>query len=475
MEEYQDRQIEQFFHKKYAQPITPETWNTPDDTVWEHIQPHLPRSRRRRGCWFWLFSGSLVMLCSSLIGFAAFSSVIFPDTASKQPVESTQKSQQAFSSITLKTNRTHEKVPQLASFPQYFASSFSTASSFLGKAPYDSFSTKKGQFLPQNSIESNADAMLLPSYPASDSVLRINPMDKSDICRQLPMVVISMPLRKSHTLLPEGVSFPANVDQTWSQTAISIPKWQLSASIWRQQWQQIRRGQLSAPLSELLKEESLIPSWSAGVDIRRRLSPSWSIRAGMVYIQQQHASKYLLHVPYTLSTEQPGTDGHIDNHFAHTLPSETGAVHTDLILRRDAQSLVHDQELVDINFSFQRNLAWLHVPIQIVWEPRPLRGLYFTGGTSAAFQLTDHLSITEAQSLHTYIYGKSIQITPASNIPRWTGQLSCGVGFQQALSRQWQFKLEVQYLRSLAPLYQQNGFSYQSHLFQAGVGICKSW
>lgn len=474
MEEYQDRRIEQFFHKKYAQPITPETWNTPDDAVWEHIEAHLPRSKRRRGCWFWLFNGSLVILCSSLIGFAAFSSVVFPYTASKQPVESTQKSQQAVSSVTLKTTQTPEKVPQLTFSSPYSAWNFSTSSYFPNKASFDSFSTKKKQFLPQNSIESNADATLLSSYPSSDSPLRINPVDKSEICRQLPMVVIPIPLRASQTHLP-GVSFPANVDQTGSPTAISIPKWQLSASIWRQQWQQIRRGRLSAPLSELLKEEDLIPSWSVGVDIQRRLTPSWSIRTGMVYIRQQHTSKYLLQVPYTLSTEQPGTDGHIDNHFAHTLPSETGSVHTDLILRRNAHSLVHDQEIVDINFSFQRNLTWLNVPLQVVWEPQVLKGVYFMGGGSMALRLTDHLSITEAQSLHTYIYGKSVQITPASNAPRWMPQLSGGIGYRRPLNRQWQFKLDVQYLRSLSSLYQQNGFSYHSHLFQAGVGMCKSW
>ena len=493
MKEDKEDHLEHFFKKKYAQQIPSEPWNTPDDEVWNGIEASLHEKKRRRGVWFFLpLILSTISLVIALMTYWQVKKQHSPTQTEQthQPRTNSPKDSELFTPSIKKTTDDsplysvqEEQLPLPTAGIVNSPSTALFASSNYALQPRAS--TPKNAFnnetfganqlfkLLKNENTDNSLQGLFQNENADRSVQDLLQVAVPPTAKRPPLDVIFtaiLPVKNNGTVLKlarfNDADNPIEIKRSRS------PFWVGATAQWVF-WQNRTRGTIDVPLSELIVKEYSSPSIATGIAAQKSLSNHWTLNVGLSYTQRRHVSSYFLHVPYTLATEHDNGAGGLDNTFSHSLPSELGNVGTQLVLNRTPGTAVANNEIVDIDFAFQRKTALLMIPVQLSWFPKKTGyGLFFSGGINSEIALRDELSVVNAVSHHTHIHEKTVTLNAGqANNTRFQWQAIVTSGYHWHFRQNWSAALSASYQRAFTNAYQHNNFTHQIDGISIQAGI----
>lgn len=483
MKEDKEDHLEHFFKKKYAQPIPSESWNTPDDEVWNGIEASLNEKKRRRGVWFFLpIILSTISLIIALMTYWQVKKQHSPTQTEQtnQPRTNSPKDSELFIPSIKKTTGENtlysiqeQQLPlQTTGVASRQATTLFTSSNYAfqpqSSTPKNAFNNEifgANQLIKLLKNENNENSLheLFQNENDESSVKDLFQAAVPPTVKRLSLEVLNTAILpvKNNGALPVLARLNNAVDPSKTQSNRS-PFWVGASAQWLF-WQNRTKGTFNVPLSELIVKEYSSPSIATGIAAQKSLSSHWALNIGLNYTQRRHVSSYFLHVPYTLATEQDNGAGGLDNTFSHSLPSELGNVGTQLVLNRTPGTAVANNEIVDIDFAFQRKTALLMIPVQLSWFPQKTGyGLFFSGGINSEIALREELSVINAVSHHTHIHEKTVTFNAGqANNTRFQWQAMVTSGYQWHFRQNWSAVLSASYQRAFTDAYQHENFTHQ--------------
>lgn len=483
MKEDKEDHLEHFFKKKYAQAIPSEPWNTPDDEVWKGVDAALNEKKRRRGIWFFLpLILSTISLVIALMTYWQVKKQHSP-TQTEQTAQPRLNSPKDSQLITPTTKKSTGESPLHSSHEEQLPL---PETEVANTPPAVRWVSSNYTFQPQPSIPKNAfnnetfganqlfkllknentDHLLHGLFPNENTHHSVPDLLQAAVqpsVKRPPLDILFTAILpvKNNGAVPILARLN-NADAPSKIKSIRSPFWVGASTQWLF-WQNRTKGTIDVPLSELIVKEYSSPSIASGIAAQKSLSNHWTLNMGLTYTQRRHVSSYFLHVPYTLATEHDDGAGGLDNTFSHSLPSELGNVGTQLVLNRTPGTTVANNEIVDIDFAFQRKSSLLMIPVQLSWFPKKSGyGLFLSGGINSEITLYDELSVVNAVSHHTHIHEKTVTLNAGqSNNTRFQWQAMVTSGYQWHFGQKWSAILSASYQRAFTNTYQHNNFTHQ--------------
>jgi hypothetical protein len=480
------KNLEQFFREKFSKNPTPEPWNTPDDTVWNGIKNKLeePKKEKKRGV-FWL------PLLIGLLGLASTGYFYFQSKNYQNKVILLEEKLETCALSKVNSDVNEEKI--VANLEQVNSKTkdaneinFSNASNKLGLK--ESLKSKK-------SITDGYSDRVMLNYSVSSQLTKFentsalkfentiySNIEKNTASEGKNTVEITTPQSiKSLPLLPLLIAFPdLNFQYIENQNEVKTNKvnklLQIGLNSQIILWEDRTTGKLTAPLSELLKDEYTKSSFSYGIAVKYGFSKHFSLDINANYANRKQHSIYELNVPYTLNTEQLLPNTGYENTFNHSLPSSLGNVNTTLTLSRSLTSQVNDQEEINLDVEFQQENKTLFVPLQLSFYHQKVgKGLFGSIGINNEIQLSSDVNVIKATSNHSSIREKNLAITQGNlKSNKYTLHGNVGLGYQMAINPKLSTIAMVGYNRALKDKFKTTGFSHKIDHWTLSLGLLKS-
>jgi|GEM_PF-3266352 len=239
-------------------------------------------------------------------------------------------------------------------------------------------------------------------------------------------------------------------------------------------WNDRLSGQYVDPLVELLKKEKTANSVSIGLAFGRQISPKIVLSAALNYYVRKQSSSYDINLPYSTVDEISAGDD-FENHFQHSLPTSLGNISTELILARNKNSAVQNNENVGLDLSFDNIMNVISLPITAQFFLKEAgNGLYFQTGIINEYILRHEITDVVTNSYHSFVNDKSISISYNSGqVNRYNMRLLAGIGYQREFYRGFSLAAFVNYGYAITNTFQKDDYRHKIDQMNFGLGIYK--
>lgn len=486
MEEHNN--LEKFFKQQYSKNIPPESWNTPDDSVWTNINKELDKEPVR--------NRNILILPYLLTGLSLLLSMYLLRTHQQQKekiihleqqikkcnTSSDHKLDNTKSNITPENDQSKDdkaSIPkdtykQIKSLKKStFKNKTSAANAGILQTDQINAQFKDiGLKFTKESIHAEAETITKSSEQLIDqeiidsandieqSLIHTNEIKTNLIVNDSSNI---LPVTSNDLIIPERSNheaFPVSTKpiQKNKQRRFSIGP--SSRAIF---WRDIISGHFDNPLSELLTKEKTKSSVDLGIHSSYSLNKNFTFNIGAYYDQRNQKSEFLLHLPYTTSTETLNNEGKYINNFKHSLPTGLGNVQTDILLSRGQGTSVADKEIIDLDFSFINQSISIQVPISVSYFPfKNNTGLFINMGIQNEFLIKNEIIQIHSLSHHTYVKEKQVNVgfkstqTKSYNISTLTA-----LGYKQKIWKDTHLILSGSYGIGLKSIYTTSTYKHK--------------
>ena len=239
-------------------------------------------------------------------------------------------------------------------------------------------------------------------------------------------------------------------------------------------WNDRLSGQYVDPLVELLKKEKTANSVSIGLAFGRQISPKIVLSAALNYYVRKQSSSYGINLPYSTVDEISAGDD-FENHFQHSLPTSLGNISTELILARNKNSAVQNNENVGLDLSFDNIMNVISLPITAQFFLKEAgNGFYFQTGIINEYILRHEITDVVTNSHHTFVNDKSISISYNSGqVNRYNMRLLAGIGYQREFYRGFSLAAFANYGYAITNTFQKVNYRHKIDQINFGFGVYK--
>jgi hypothetical protein len=460
-----NQNIERFFRDKFNQPVKPEKWNIPDNSVWENISTELEKKEPTKKLFVPFILGALILLS----GYLAFHSF-----KQKQEINN-------LNSALIICNESQEK--------QIFTSQEVRNNV---NTPVSIQKSDQNPTLEKEIINTNKDSG--SNSVASENGAIISSNEKIDILKHdIPVAVF--PLYKINEGLqpvfpPQPIKYPSVLQLIKNSPAKPFvvfaekPRLQmdfppqrifLGPSLGMMFWMDEKKGNFSNPLSELLINEKTEMSAIFGIKSIVKLSERWSFSGGLEYNRRNQYSQYRVNLPYSVQSEvNAGID--FENHFNHSLPTGLGNVNTNLILSRTIGSQIPENESVLLDFNLSNMSDMVSVPLAVnYYLGKSGNGFYFSGGIRTEIVLKNEITDVNILSHHDIIKNKHFNVEyDALQMNKLNLSVIAGVGYQKSFGKNYILTMEMLYGNALNPVYRTENYQHDINFAGTYLSILKN-
>lgn len=463
-----NQNIEKFFRDKFNQPVKPDKWNTPEDTVWQGISSELDKNSKtnKRFPWLPLVIASLVLL-SGILSYHSYQQKqnIAELQSALQLCNNTQTLQNDTAIIQNQQPKETEKINAVATPP--------ATNNFRKNSAFSPSANRSNSFIRQNVSPESKELMVIEDTPVENLNVPLVVDEKNDTPVFPSQLISSGPfiqypeigLIKPLLLLPKN----PQINKESSSCDIYIGP---SAGVYY--WMDRKKGSFTHPLSELLIGEKTEISSLFGIKTNVKLSERWSFSGGLEYYRRNQQSQYQVDLPYSTSTEMlSGND--YENQFRHSLPTGLGNVSTYLILSRSTGSAVNENENVLLDFSMDNVSDILSIPLAVEYFPLTQgEGLFFSGGVRTEVVLNNRISDVTIQSHHSAIKNKHFSVDyDILQMNNLNLSITTGIGYKKVFWNDFMFSTEVQYGKALNPVYRTENYRHDIDYISGQISISK--
>lgn len=504
--EEQDKNLEHFFKKKFAQDPKPEPWNTPDNTIWEGIAGQIQaekKEKKKSVLWLpFLFCAIGFALAGYFYSLSQGYSRKIRELELKLEVcgSSPKKAEGAVlpsdhqilpvSTTIEKTSLAGAKNPPQISYlgkpsypdkPSYLSTPKPNTDFNLPNAGFPSNISPAGvehKYMANgeraNSDISNTFQTNLP-IPDAQGGQNLNPETENfiKVDKNIPFLNILSP--KLLDIPQKSVQQTPIVSNGPLIKPTKAHPIYVGVSIGALFWKEHKTGNFNNSLSELITRESTKNTIQYGWIAKYGISKHLALDAGAFYAMRVQTSHYALSIPYTISTEQLTINGGYDNTFQHSLPSGLGYVNTQLTVNRPENAPVANNEAVDLDFAFQHRTSVLFIPMQVSFYSKQVgKGLFGAIGINHEILLRNKIAVITAKSKHATIQEKSVGISAGTQQQtRYNAQGTLQLGYQYPLTRNISCVLTGGYNLALTQHFQTAQYHHKIDHWSVGLGLLR--
>ncbi len=471
--------IEKFFKDKFRNDNIPaQNWNTPDDSIWENIETELDKKPQRRrilpffiilsgllsvGFFYYLYSkqnnqeSRLEKLESQLNHHQTYDKGTSAENQINNIDHSNNngKNKDNENQTLLKKNNFNRK--NLKSVIKKIPKNFTQINnSIVGLIPS-----------PTNPFVQNSSSVLSSSTTLKNDKQQSFESETSYFRNSIELDVLDLKLNPITYVIKDLLITKPSVPVTQKPQYLFVGMVSRATN-----FSDIKSGELNIPLSELLINEKTNSSLDFGLMGSYAISNHFTLNAGLHYQKRSNVSDYLLKVPYTVNTEMTDLQGNFINTFQHSLPSEIGKVETNLSLYRLKGTQITNNELINLEFSYENRFKTLSVPITLSYYLNQTHnGLSFSAGFQNDIVLNKTIESINANSLHTFVKSKSIAVDYQSNQSSDINTSAIfGLGYTLPIHKKLSLFLIGNYGIGLNNIYKSGDF--KNRLNQGSISIC---
>lgn len=476
-----NKNLEQFFNKIFNTDIPREDWNTPDPAVWDNIENQLDRKNKDRRVLL------LILPWLLLLGSLSFSAISW--NASKQNtqkikeleniiVDCQQKSTQPYTITTSQTSNSTIISPKSVAALPSTSNDKAVAKQKANKSASATNSYKNISTIAYPSTFEFPKSLLQEEGPnvGSESVAMLSapPVEQMRLERRI-FPISTIDFRAIHPIYDSPL-LDRQIPEIHTNKLVNA-KFQIGMTADYYHWIDIVQGSLQAPLNELLVSENTRPSAAIGVKASYQLTNKLTVNTGISYNKRKQYSAYLLHLPYSTTMETQDPDGTYANHFNHSLPTGLGNVNTFVTLARAQGNTISDNQIIDVDFSFDHESTSLFVPIGLSYFlQRPNNGFYVYGGLLQEWRLSNKISNVYSLSHHSAVKEKDfhadIEMSTKNAYQLYT---QFGLGYQKEISKNLHFNAMGQYGVGLTNVFTDGSYAHSLNYLNISASICKSF
>ncbi|MBL7831055.1 MAG: hypothetical protein JNK41_08525 [Saprospiraceae bacterium] len=470
--------LENFFKNKFNQKIEPEEWNTPDDDVWNNISNQLPEKSKKRkyGILPFILFSFPILLCLFL-GLDNYKKQQDISRLKDELQACGSSEHQIYKPLT--ENKRHETVKTALidkntindndvpnNMPASNLHSAGSLSKYTRKTLSDSpLNTEKNKI-------GFIDVSKKRTYDSDTSQISEGFQEYIYQIPSIPALDIRNALNPNSIVIPTKLS-SMDISSKQKSNRPTNKKLAIGPILGHYNWFDIKTGNIENPLSEFLIKEQTSPSFAAGFSIGKTLSKHFTFNSGIQYLQRNQNSHYALKLPYSTAEEKP--DGsELENEFAHNLPTGLGSISTNLVLSRNINSPVNNNEEVNLEFSISNQTKALVIPLTLSYFPTLAgNGFFILGGFANEFIVENRIREISSESHHTFVKVKSLAVDyNANQINRFNLSALAGVGYQKEIYKDINFGLSVNYGIALTNTFATQNYKHRINF--AGIQILLS-
>jgi hypothetical protein len=483
-----DKNLEQFFKKKFAQNTEPAPWNTPPDEVWEGVAANLPKREKEKNRLVFIVP---FLFCAFGLATAAF--FYWKSCGYQEEVRSLTQQLESCASASRQNELKEKKALEIQN---YEAAKIGLTNNIVP------LNTQKNTQLPNKNNQKNINTVVIfdektikplndeqnlffTKIPSTNNGGTQNVVSKELNNGKLDASIapISLPFidKLALKVFPKSTSLPQINTQEIHYELTRIPPTTkplyLGISSQFFLWNDKKTGELTTPLSELLENEQTTSTLSYGLGLEKVISKHFSATTGVYYGTRNQTSTYALNIPYTINTELQNQQGSIDNTFTHSLPSGLGNVNTVLTVNRDANSQITDNEEVNIDFAFQNVSKSLFIPLKMSFYPKKAGlGFFSSIGINTEINLQNTVKVTQAIANHTEIHTTNAVISLGNQKQSsYNLQGIADLGYQFSFSKNIHGVLNLGYNFAIINKFQSGNFKHKIDNWTLGMGVFKKF
>lgn len=493
--------FEKFFQKLFESKVTAEEWNSPGDKVWSNIEKSLTKNKKRNPLVIPLLFvfGSLLVFSALLFNYQKDINDLRMSLAACQNdkvlsslnVESNTepKSDQGYQAQPFTKNsetvnhptpitigkgysHLHHSKANDKAYSSGSATSNTTASS-------TSINIVKKDSSNLQSLVTNAakDTNIDPITPGDSMGSHQELLESMIINNVSSTKILEIPQTDIENSIDTNLNFkPLSDVQVHNATTNKKMKTFLGLNIGNYIGQSIKNGEPTHSLVELITEEKLNYSMAMGITAKFDLNDKWNIAIHPRVSRRNFTTTYILQIPYSRNTERIVSSNEYENDFTHNLPTSMGSVNTHLVVTRNINHDVHDNEPLVMDFNTTLSSLIVSLPLQLDYFPMGKnKGWYGSLGIQADVDLQNKLQTTRLNSLHQIIKEKEmLQIRDAEGYKNWQLYISPGIGYEKSISKNWILSFQANYIQGLTSIYREENFTHKIGGASALVSILRS-
>lgn len=104
-------------------------------------------------------------------------------------------------------------------------------------------------------------------------------------------------------------------------------------------------------------------SYAFGLKLGIPINPQWTVETGIQYLQSENTIQHNRAIPFHFLEERLNGQGNYESTFSLQLNSSAGAVETDVLISRNAASMVEEDARLDFDIQFSNRLTYVELPI----------------------------------------------------------------------------------------------------------------
>jgi len=208
------------------------------------------------------------------------------------------------------------------------------------------------------------------------------------------------------------------------------------------QWFDVSTGMVDNELEQLKTSDGTLPSFAFGINSSIAVGNKWTLNIGALYNQRSHESIY----------------------------------QTDVFLSRSQSSTVSNDEIVGIDLSFKTVTKSIIIPVSTSFFPKSANnGLYFSGGLVNEIITSSGLSGIQTHSQHDQVKDESINIVyDQSQQKKYDIGASVGLGYVWNFKQDFNLTLGANYDFGLSNHYVDNEFEHRLNNLSLGLQVMKA-
>jgi opacity protein-like surface antigen len=457
-------------------------WNTPDESVWEEILPHVAPEKDKRYLWMaWLGIGiiSILMILvlalnkdslTSVSKTASFEALISEPTESTNPAieiqnnaipnrESSKKKSTQIVNEALAINASPEKPNNINSSITYLKSETKTV--FNSNISTDVISTE---------IEPvrNGRLTLSNSIKLENVILKDGMKDKIFEENLISLPSLRMPLLVDNSAYPIQVSPEFESEQ---KRAFSLGL-RSGATFWQHRISNDYTSDLSP--FEFNYQDSW--GWQTSLSLYYELNNYFDVFANFQYEQIKTTSGHNSDLTYSISEEENPADPL--NGYALNLATPYGLSGATFNFNR-GQTLASDEVNLLVDFNSEHLIRNLSLPIGVAIYPFGKKRKFIPSatlgfGVNYLAQISNKIQSIETH--HDAIQyddsGSSTFVSP--DLEKWHFDYRLGIGLKYELQRNLYVQINYDWTRGLNPIYKFENYETRIDRHQISLGLAKS-
>ncbi|MBK9734913.1 MAG: hypothetical protein IPO92_08090 [Saprospiraceae bacterium] len=474
--------LEKYFRQQFSQNIPQEPWNTPDEIIWANISNELDKKPNRRNLLLFL----PWLLTSLMFLFSMYTWKIMEDHSIKiRDLE--KRIEKCNNGTKITDDKTDMEITNVGK-KEVSPTKTINSSSYINptysvseNSPYlHSYRANKNSTInaPQNNGSLATEALKdqytnLTIVDEKNKLVIVNEEKQSE---RLIVIIPAIANRKS-AFFPsiKNVTFPDYVHNL-PENKVPVHAFYIGFALGSNQWKDKTSGSFDNPLSELLTNEKTNASISYGIQTSYTINNHLTTNLGLYYNKRNQHSTYLLHIPYTTSTEILDASGEYTNTFKHSLPTGLGNVQTDLLLSRSQSSSIGQNEIIDLDFSFNNSVSSILAPISLSYFPKQSNdGFFINAGLQSEFVINDKVSDIKSLSHHTFVKDKQVNVNfESSQINKFNISALAGLGYQKSIWKKIDLMASCQYGFALTDTYSTDTYKHKLNNLSFNVSLVRN-